>query len=92
MVVPMRTSSSGEGRITRFVNGADRRTINVLFGVYFLLLFLTVMPPFFSVVNHVQPMIFGLSFMLFWTLFVGVMMALGLTVLYWVERERGEVV
>lgn len=83
---------TSNGALTRFVRAPRRRTVSILFSAYFVILFLTLLPPIFGVVNRVQPYIFGLSFMLFWLLFVSVMMAVGLSVLYWVELKRGEVV
>lgn len=78
--------------LVRLVRKPRRRTVVLAFGAYFLLLFLTVMPPFFRLVNRAEPYVFGLSFVLFWTLLVSLLMALGLSVLYWVELKRGEVV
>lgn len=86
------TTRNSRNALVRLVRRPRRRTVTLLFGAYFLLLFLTVMPPFFSVVNRAQPSVFGLSFVLFWTLSIGVLMAAGLSVLYWVESQRGEVV
>ncbi|WP_143423166.1 hypothetical protein [Halegenticoccus soli] len=80
------------GVVAQLVQRPRRRTVTILFSAYFLALFLSVMPPFFSFVNRMEPSVFGLSFVLFWTLFVGVMMALGLSALYWIECKRGEVV
>lgn len=68
------------------------RTIYVVFGAYFLVLFASVMPPFFRFVNRAEPTVLGLPFLLFWILFVGVMMSLGLIALYLVEVRRGEVI
>lgn len=85
-------STTSDGILTAAVTDLSRRTVVVSFGAYFLLLFLTLMPPFFSFVNRVEPYVFGLSFMLFWLLASSLLMALGLMALYWVERKRGEVV
>lgn len=68
------------------------RTIYALFGIYFIGLFMSVMPPFFQYVNRIEPTVLGLPFLLFWILFVGVAMSLGLMALYAIEVRRGEVI
>ncbi len=78
--------------VSRYIRGIDRRTVVGAATLYFVALFLSVFPPFFDVVNRAEPYIFDLPFVLFWLLFVSVMMAIGLAVLYWVESTRGEVV
>jgi hypothetical protein len=74
------------------VETPTRRTVRTLFALYFLVLFATIMPPAFQVINRAEPFVMGLPFLLFWILFVSVMMSLGLIALYWVEIERGEIV
>lgn len=76
--------------VDRSSNGI--RTIYVAFGVYFLALFASVMPPFFGFVNRAEPVVLGLPFLLFWILFVGVAMSLGLAALYLIEVRRDEVI
>lgn len=84
----MSQSPNVAGYITRI----DRRTVVVTAALYFGVLFLTFMPPFFSYFNRAEPYVFGFSFILFWILFANVLMAVGLAVLYKVEAIRGEVV
>lgn len=78
--------------VAQYFNSLESRTVYVGFSIYFLVLFLSVMPPFFQFVNRVDPIVLGLPFLLFWILFVGVMMSVGLSALYYVETVRGEVV
>lgn len=85
------TKHDSSNLLAQIVRKPRRRTVVLVFSVYFLSLFLTVMPPFFRVVNRTEPYVFGLSFMLFWTLLISLLMAFGLSVLYWVESMRGEV-
>lgn len=87
----MSSENKNRTSIEVFVLGLRRRTITVAFGAYFLLLFLSVMPPAFQFVNRVEPFVLGFPFLLFWILFVSVMMSVGLIALYWVEDQRGEV-
>ncbi|WP_049899284.1 hypothetical protein [Halococcus agarilyticus] len=86
------TDQASANTLVQWVRRPRRRTVVLAFGAYFLLLFLTMMPPFFSIVNRAEPYVFGLSFVLFWTLLISLLMSLGLSVLYWVELKRGEVV
>ncbi|WP_096391168.1 hypothetical protein [Halopenitus persicus] len=86
------TRNTSNGPITGFITSLDRRTVVFAFGVYFVVLFATVMPPFFSFFNRMEPFVFGLSFVLFWVFLVSVLIALGLATLYWVEAKRGELV
>lgn len=88
----MTTGNDSQESVTSFVSRFERRTVRGAFGVYFLVLFLSVMPPFFQFVNRAEPSVLGLPFLLFWILFVSTMMALGLAALYLVEQKRGELV
>jgi hypothetical protein len=85
-------TQASDGPIARFVTRFERRTIVASFTLYFLALFATVMPPLFQFFNRMEPFVFGLSFVLFWILLVGLLISLGLAVLYRVEAIRGELV
>jgi hypothetical protein len=86
------TRNTSNGPITGFITGLDRRTVVFAFGIYFVGLFATVMPPLFGFFNRMEPFVFGLSFVLFWVFLVSVLIAAGLAALYWVESVRGELV
>ena len=88
MIVDTRTQSTAGGSS----DGAEMRAIYAAFGAYFLILFMSVMPPFFGFVNRAEPIVLGLPFLLFWIFFVGVAMSLGLVALFLIEVRRGEVV
>jgi hypothetical protein len=81
-----------ENTLTGYLQRIDRRTIVGTASIYFAVLFISVLPPFFDIVNRAEPYIFNLPFILFWMIFVSVMMSIGLAALYWIENIRGEVV
>lgn len=78
--------------IEQFVLNLSSRVLYGFFVVYFLTLFISVMPPFFSYFNRIKPMVFGLSFIIFWILFICTMSSMGLAVLYQIEKLRGDLV
>lgn len=78
--------------IGKYILNLSNRVVYGFFTIYFLTLFMSVMPPFFGYFNRMNPMILGLSFIMFWILFVCIMMAVGLAVLYQVEKLRGDLV
>jgi threonine/homoserine/homoserine lactone efflux protein len=86
------TQDSNNSTIERFMLNLSDRVLYGFFTIYFLSLFMSVMPPFFSYFNRMKPMILGLSFIMFWILFICIMMAVGLAVLYQVEKIRGDLV
>lgn len=86
------THNTSNGQVVGFITGLNRQTVVVAFGIYFVALFATVMPPLFRFFNQTEPFVFGLPFVLFWVLLVSVLIALGLAALYWVESIRGELV
>ena len=86
------TKQGSTNPLAQLARRPRRRTIVLALGAYFLLLFLTAMPPFFRFVNRAEPYVFALSFVLFWTLLISLLMTLGLSVPYWVELKRGEVI
>lgn len=88
----MAIQNSNNNIIGKFILNLSNRVVYGFFTIYFLALFMSVMPPFFGYFNRMNPMIFGLSFIMFWILFVCIMMAVGLAVLYQVEKIRGDLV
>jgi threonine/homoserine/homoserine lactone efflux protein len=88
----MSMQNPSSSSVEKFVLNLSSRVLYGIFIVYFLTLFMTVMPPFFSYFNRMKPMVFGLSFIMFWILFICIMISIGLAILYQIEKIRGDLV
>lgn len=66
---------------------------NLMYAVIGFLFFSVIFPPFFSLVNRIEPWVLGLPFLQFWLLLFGLGVSAAMLVLWKVDKmieEKGE--
>ncbi len=65
------------------------KRMHLIFSIIMLAAFSTVLfPPFFRIVNQIEPWIFGTPFVIFWIMFLNVFGTVGLLILWFLESKE----
>jgi len=67
----------------------NKRKVYIGFTVFFLLCFMAMIFPIFSIANRVEPILFGMPFGMFWLVLVTILQFCGLLALYIWEYRKG---
>ncbi len=74
-----------------FIRSENGKIVYWLIGIIACIIFAVILvPPLFSTINKLDPVIMGIPFLEFMEFLLGIVLAILLVLLYWVQKVRGE--